>query len=177
MSKSALVVLDMQVGIFTLLDPPLADPEELLHTIAILVRTARAEAIPIVFVQHNTGTALDGTDLWQIHPTLTPLPHELVLQKHTLDAFADTSLHQHLQQTGITDLVVCGVQTEYCITTTAQRAVQLGYHVTLVQDGHGTCDTPTQTASVLKMTQEQLLKPHVHLLPAQTIVTAWIQPE
>ncbi len=61
--------------------------------------------------------------------------------KHHPDAFQDTDLHQILTSKGVTNLVITGIQTEYCIDTTCRRAYSLGYDVILVEDGHSTWDS------------------------------------
>jgi nicotinamidase-related amidase len=38
----------------------------------------------------------------------------------------------------VTQLVVCGMQTEFCVESTVRRALALGFPVTLAADGHTT---------------------------------------
>ena len=49
-----------------------------------------------------------------------------------------TELEAMLQVRGITDLIICGMHTEFCVDTTASRALALGYPVVLVADAHTT---------------------------------------
>ncbi|MEI8326607.1 MAG: isochorismatase family protein [Betaproteobacteria bacterium] len=59
-----------------------------------------------------------------------------------------TELEAMLQVRGITDLIICGMHTEFCVDTTARRALELGYPVVLVADAHTTegnaYETPRQ---------------------------------
>lgn len=43
-----------------------------------------------------------------------------------------------LQRLGVTDLVICGMQSEFCVDTTTRRAYSMGYSSVLVQDAHST---------------------------------------
>jgi len=44
-------------------------------------------------------------------------------------------------------LIICGLQTDFCVDTTVRRAFTLGYHVTLVADAHSTLDNGVLTAA------------------------------
>ncbi len=56
--------------------------------------------------------------------------------KTTPDSFLRTELQQTLEKLGATELVVCGMHSEFCVDTTARRALALGYPVVLVSDAH-----------------------------------------
>ena len=47
---------------------------------------------------------------------------------------------------GVKNLIITGMQTEYCVDTTCRRAYSLGYRVTLVKDAHSTWGTDLLTA-------------------------------
>jgi nicotinamidase-related amidase len=163
-STTAVLVLDMQLGFFTLVQPPIYQGDELLIRVSALLASARRARVPIVYMQHNTHGPLDGSEAWHIHPQIQPLPHEIVIQKDTPDPFLNTPLHAELRRQGITHIVVMGFQTEYCVDTTCRRAWSLGYRVTLVQDAHSTFDSPTLTA-------QQIIAHHTHILGAFATIT------
>jgi nicotinamidase-related amidase len=50
----------------------------------------------------------------------------------------------------IDHLLICGMQTEYCVDTTTRRAVLDGYRVTLVADGHTTPDNEVLPADTIR---------------------------
>jgi aminoglycoside 6'-N-acetyltransferase len=57
MDKStALLVIDVQNGMFAA-DNPVYQGEQLLATIGGLIGRARAQAVPVIYVRHNVGTA------------------------------------------------------------------------------------------------------------------------
>ncbi len=143
-SDSALVVVDVQVGLMR----EAYQKDEVLQRIASLLEQARASSTPVIYVQHNEpgGELEPYTPDWQIHPTVQPRADEPVVQKTAPDAFYQTSLQEELEARGIKRLVITGVQTEYCVAATAQRAVAQGFDVLLVSDAHTTFDSKTLTA-------------------------------
>jgi nicotinamidase-related amidase len=70
----------------------------------------------------------------QIIPALAPIPGEIVIDKPGKGAFYATTLHQQLQQAGITHLVFMGVTTEVCVQTSMREANDRGYDCLLLED-------------------------------------------
>lgn len=70
----------------------------------------------------------------QIVSELAPLPGEIVLDKPGKGAFYATSLHDTLQQAGITHLLFMGVTTEVCVQTSMREANDRGYDCLLLED-------------------------------------------
>ncbi|WP_308705270.1 cysteine hydrolase family protein [Pseudomonas sp. N040] len=70
---------------------------------------------------------------------LQPLTGEPVVDKPGYSAFASTDLDLLLRNRGITALVVTGVTTEVCVSSTLRDAVERGYACTLVSDA---CASP-----------------------------------
>lgn len=69
-----------------------------------------------------------------IVPEVAPLPGELVLNKITRSAFNSTPLSVTLSNLGIDGLLVCGVQTNACVESTARDAADLGFKCVIVDD-------------------------------------------
>ncbi|MGI9516293.1 MAG: cysteine hydrolase family protein [Pirellulaceae bacterium] len=139
--RVALLIIDVQAGIFTIPGFQLHDPDGFLSRVARLIDHARAADVPVVYVQHNGGPGSPvelGAEGCEIHSSIAPQSGDLVVRKEESDAFLRTELQQQLQRLGVTTLVVCGMQSEYCVDTTCRSAYGLGYKVFLVEDAHTT---------------------------------------
>lgn len=146
-SDTALLLIDVQVGLVE--ECQVGD--ELLGRLAGLVGKARAAGTPVVFVQHEEDfpTMRHGASGWQVHPAVAPLPGEATVRKATPDSFHATTLRRELDARGIGHLVVAGMQSDCCVDATCRRAIDEGYAVTLVADGHTTADGETGTAAAI----------------------------
>ena len=159
-NNTALVIIDVQIGMFDIA-PPLFKGNDLLATIKTLISHARTSNIPIIYIQHDGGS--DNHPLrpdkpgWSIHPEIYPAKGDVIIRKRHPDSFQETSLQKELDLLGIQNLIVAGIQTEYCVDTTCRRAYSLGYKVTLVQDAHSTWDTENLKAAQIIAHHNQVL--------------------
>ncbi|MFL6178111.1 MAG: isochorismatase family protein, partial [Ornithinibacter sp.] len=86
--NSALLVIDVQNGVVT----GSHDRDGVVGRIATLVDKARAEDVPVVWVQHNDDALESGSQAWQIVSELSPSAAEPVVQKRYGDSFEGTEL-------------------------------------------------------------------------------------
>lgn len=140
MKDTALLVIDVQVG---LIAEGIHKADTLVPRIKGLIDEAHAAHVPVIYVQHNEeapGSLVINTPGWQIHPAITPQAGEVIVHKTTPDSFHETDLKQQLDKLHIKQLVITGMQTDYCVNATTRRAASMGYGVTLVGDAHSTVD-------------------------------------
>jgi len=140
--RRALLVLDVQVNMF---DDAfhVADGDRILAVIRSLIDSAHDAGVQVIYVRNDGGPGEPderGTPGWKIHPHIAPDESAVIVDKSGPDAFEGTNLAQELEARDISRLVIAGMQTELCVDTTCRKAAQLGYGVTLVQDGHTTFD-------------------------------------
>jgi nicotinamidase-related amidase len=142
MTSTALLVIDVQRGAFDgVRCPPIARASDLVRHATSLVAAARTSNTPIVFVQHcaGAGRALEeGTTHGDFHEKLMPQAADHVVKKYASSAFENTGLQQILRNLNITELVVCGLQSELCVFNTSVSALDSGYVVRVSEDGHST---------------------------------------
>lgn len=150
MNKSALLIIDVQVGMFEAEGFVLYRSVEVLNTIKALIAKARSNKLPIIYIQHDggSGSVLEkGSRNWAIHPEISPTAHDIVVEKNTPDSFLNTNLKQVLQNMQISKLYIAGLQTDFCVDTTCRSAKSHGFTNVLIKDGHSTFDNPAIQAS------------------------------
>lgn len=145
---AALLVIDVQQGL-CVGSGAVENAGRTIENINRLYQRARHANALTIFVQHDETDDLvyDSPD-WQLADGLEHhlSPQDVFLRKQGSDAFHQTALEQILRDRGVTRLVVCGMQTEFCVESTVRRALALGFEVTLAADAHTTA--PNDVLSV-----------------------------
>jgi nicotinamidase-related amidase len=134
--NTALLVVDVQNDVVG----EAHQRDEVVATINSLVAKARAEDVPIIWVQHEDEGLVAESDGWQIVEELQPDPAEPRIRKQHGDSFEGTNLEAELAERGVGRLVVTGAQTDACIRSTIHGAFVRGYDTLLVSDAHTTED-------------------------------------
>lgn len=148
MSKSALLIIDVQQALCT--GPWAAfDIDAVVDRINVLSEKARSAGWPIFFIQHEEedGALKFSADGWQLYSRLAVEPDDMRIRKTATNSFHETELYLSLSAQQITDVVICGLQSEFCIDSTVRGALALGFSVTLVSDAHSTVDNGILTAA------------------------------
>ena len=133
-TKSALLVIDVQVGVVA----DAFERDAKIANMSTAIEKARAESVPVIWVQHSDEELVLESPDWEIVPELTPLPSELRVRKLFRSSFEDTNLEELLDGLGVSHLYVCGAETNNCVRHTSHTALEKGYDVTLISDAHTT---------------------------------------
>lgn len=160
MSKAALIIIDVQRGMFAFPERPPRDGDEMLSRIADLVSRAREASVPLIFVQHDGGAGHPlekPNEGWKVHPGTGYREGDAIVEKRYPDSFQDTDLQDRLAGLGASTLVLAGMMTEYCVDTTCRRAFSLGYDVVLAGDAHTTFSTPDIDAGTIVRHHNEVL--------------------
>ena len=136
-SDPALIVIDVQQGMD---NPRLGkrnnpDAEKRIEN---LIGAWRAAGKPVVHVQHDSvepqSELRPDRPGNAVKPEAKPLDGEPVFRKNVNSAFIGTHLESYLRERGIDNLVLVGLTTEHCVSTSARMAANLGFNVTIVAD-------------------------------------------
>jgi len=65
---------------------------------------------------------------------VAPLKGETIFSKSVNSAFIGTGLEKYLRKENISSLVICGLTTPHCVSTSTRMAANLGFEVVLVSD-------------------------------------------
>lgn len=135
--NTALIIIDVQDG----LDDPVlgkrSNPDAE-SNIARLLAAWRVKGRPIYHVQHmstNPNSPLrpdkPGNAIKRI---VAPQGDEPVIQKTVNNAFVGTNLENRLREANIQSVVIVGLTTEHCVSTTVRMASDLGFTTFVVAD-------------------------------------------
>lgn len=146
-SKTALLVMDVQVGIVS----------RVVHTIDVLIpisaaiTAARAASIPVIYVivdfrpgypeispRHKSFTAFiqrqsPRSDM-EISPAIAPESTDIVVTKRRVSAFSGSDLEVVLRSQDISHLVLCGIATSGVVLSTLREASDKDYQLTVLAD-------------------------------------------
>ncbi len=141
MIKSALLLIDVQKGFdnpaWGQRNNPRAE-----SNISALLAAWREHAAPIIHVKHCSVSPRSP-----LHPDqpgnaykdeASPLAGEPEFTKTVNSAFIGTGLEDYLHNAGLDSLVIVGLTTDHCVSTSTRMAGNLGFDVTLVSDATAT---------------------------------------
>ncbi|MFP7675799.1 cysteine hydrolase family protein [Marivita sp. S0852] len=143
--KTVLIPIDLQVG-FDDPDQPNRWNVEFDENCARLIGSWRESGRPIVHVKHDSEEL--GSPLRPDRPGnayragLGPINDEIALGKRVNSAFIGTDLLDILADIGAEELVVFGLTTDMCVSTTARMSSNLGFQTTIVSDACDCFDLP-----------------------------------
>ena len=135
--NTALIIIDVQVG----LDEPRLGKRnnpDAENKMAQILADWRANQRPIFHVQHMSTEPnsplrpeLPGN---AIKPIVAPQGDEPLIQKQVNNAFVGTDLEDRLRKADIQEVVIIGLTTEHCVSTTARMAGDLGFTTYVIAD-------------------------------------------
>ncbi len=142
-SKTGLLLIDVQKAF----DDPKWGPRNnpfAEENIGHLLSVWRAKGLPVVHIRHlsrNRGSLFHpDADSCDFKEEARPLAEEPVIEKYVNSAFIGTDLEERLRERGIQSLVIAGLTTDHCVSTTTRMARNLGFDPQLLSDATATFD-------------------------------------
>jgi nicotinamidase-related amidase len=174
--NTAVLVIDVQQGLCEG-EGAAFDCEGTISRINRVTRKARLAGAAVVFIQHESksGYLEHGSAAWQLANGLEIQPSDIRVRKTTPDSFLRTDLESILHSRGIERVVLCGMHSEFCVDTTARRALALGFPVVLVSDAHTSAGNNAISAQQVIAHHNATLAsissfgPRAHAVPSESI--------
>lgn len=136
-ARTALIPIDVQLG-FDYAPWPRRNNPAMEGNGLRLLSAWRAAGLPLIHVRHDS--VQPGSTLAPSHPGnafrpgFEPQPGEALVGKSVNAAFIGTDLDLRLRRLGVEHVVLFGISTDMCVSTTARVGANLGYRVTVVGD-------------------------------------------
>lgn len=107
-----------------------------------ILALSRESGLPVFHIQHCS--TIPSSPLHPSNPgnafkeSLKPIKRETIIKKKVNSAFIGTTLKMRLDKAGIKKLIIVGLTTDHCVSTTTRMAGNFGYEAFLVQDATAT---------------------------------------
>lgn len=155
MRYDAMIIIDVQTA---LVESHPYNEKKFIENIGLLLHNCRERKIPVIYVRNDGGSGDElepGSAGWQIYKAIAPLAEEMIFDKRYNSAFRKTGLHEFLKSIGAENLILCGMQTEYCMDASCKVAFEYEYHVTIPQGTTTTLDNDFATGEALSKYYEE----------------------
>jgi nicotinamidase-related amidase len=170
-SNTALLVMDMQIGILS----NLPDSATLIARVAHAIETARMKKLPVIYVTvgfrsgapeinaHNKGFAahrdrfahVNMEEFMRVDPALAPLPGDISVVKRRVCAFTGSDLQVVLRSLGVEHMVLTGIATSGVVLSTVREAADKDYRITVLSDGCADADPEVHRVLTTKVFPRQ----------------------
>jgi nicotinamidase-related amidase len=169
--NTALLVMDMQVGILAMLP----DNETIIRKVSEAVGTARDKKIPVIYIvvgfrpgapeininnkSFSAGkerfSNMDMTAFMQVHDNIAPQAGEVTVIKRRVSAFTGSDLEVVLRSFGIQHLILTGIATSGVVLSTLREAADKDYRITVISDCCADGDEETHRVLTTKVFTRQ----------------------
>ena len=143
LDNAALILIDIQKGFLDTAywggdrNNPNAEQKA-----AELLEIWRNKELPLFHIQHcssNPDSILNEVSSGnEFQDVVKPIAGEIIIKKNVNSAFIGTNLKELLDNAKIKNLVIVGLTTDHCVSTTTRMAGNFGYTVYLVSDATAT---------------------------------------
>ncbi|GGG06598.1 cysteine hydrolase family protein [Paenibacillus abyssi] len=155
--KAAVIVVDVQndychpEGACAQRGSDVSSISDMMPRLHLLLDSARKSGVPVIYIQTLHEAATDSAS-WTMRTNgrsgkvcrtgtwgaefyeVSPLPGEIVVNKHRYSAFINTRLDSVLRTLKVETLVLTGVATNVCVESTARDGFMMDYNIALVKD-------------------------------------------
>ncbi len=128
--------------------------------VRLLIAKARQNNLEVIYVRHDDGEGTEltkGLEGFEIDERFNPQPKDRVFDKSVNSIFQDTELLEYLTGKDERELIIVGLQTDYCIDASVKCGFEHGFNIIVPAYSNTTVDNSYMTA-------EQSYKYHNELM-------------
>ena len=114
-----------------------------------LIKTARETHTEIIYVRHDDGAGralTRGTEGFEIYEEFKPCKNEKIFDKTVNSPFKETGLLKYLNEKQVGQMIVVGLQTEYCIDAAVKCGFEHGFEIIVPKESNSTFDNAYMSA-------------------------------
>lgn len=143
MTKTALIIVDLQNDYFPGGKWALEGTEKATEKAASLLQYFRTKKLPVIHVRHEFPTNdapffVPNSHGAKAHASVQELETESVVLKHQINSFKDTQLKEILDGIGVDRVLICGAMSHMCIDAVTRAASDFGYKCAIAHDACAT---------------------------------------
>lgn len=141
-----LLVIDTQKLI---VNKELYEFERFVYNIKKIISSARDNNIEVIYVRHDDGEESEltkGTDGFEIYEEFKPIGEERIFDKKVNSAFKGTGLLEYLKDKCEKEIIIVGLQSDYCIDATIKCGFEHGFDIIIPSYGNTTVHNKFMTA-------------------------------
>jgi nicotinamidase-related amidase len=97
-----------------------------------IIHESREKNIEVIYIRHDDGIGSEltkGTDGFEIYEEFKPINEEKIFDKEVNSAFKGTGLLEYLIGKDEKNIVIVGLQTDYCIDATIKCGFEHGFNI------------------------------------------------
>ena len=135
-----LIVIDVQKGIT---DERLYDFDGFIRNVTNIIDAARKNNVEVIYVKHDDGPGTGfsfGDKDFEIADQVAPKENEKIFIKTINSCFGNNDLANYLRESREKDLMIVGLQTNFCIDASVKSAFERGYKVIVPKGTNSTFD-------------------------------------
>jgi nicotinamidase-related amidase len=109
---------------------------------SVILNHWRDKNLPVFHIIHNSidsnSSFREGSSGFEIKDVVKPISGEAVIEKNVHSAFIGTDLKEQLDKKGIKTVVIIGLTTNHCVSTSTRMAGDYGFDTFLISDATAT---------------------------------------
>lgn len=123
--------------------------EEFKSNVKKLIASARENGIEVIYVRHDDGVGNEltkGNPGYEIFEEFQPTDKEVIFDKTVNSSFKGTGLLEYLRSKNENEIIIVGLQTDYCIDATIKAGFEHGFKMIVPANANSTFDSPYMSA-------------------------------